>query len=166
MGLYARREINGIYDSSAVDKDSDTYNNYVNDKISLYEYLKYCISQGVIDITGIQTSSDYYDTDEIYNVIVDYVLKEFEDDSDFDKRVFKYMILSGEITGSQVIYLLYDQGILNSTTDEDYEEFTSGVLSNFEFIYRKIKKLEITPAMLALDPCSGSMWWSIRRQEL
>ena len=50
------------------------------------------------------------------------------------------MILSGEITGSQVIYLLYDQGILNSTTDEDYEEFTSGVLSNFEFIYRKIKK--------------------------
>lgn len=148
---------NGIYDSSAVDKDSDTYNNYVNDKISLYEYLKYCISQGVIDITGIQTSSDYYDTDEIYNVIVDYVLKEFEDDSDFDKRVFKYMILSGEITGSQVIYLLYDQGILNSTTDEDYEEFTSGVLSNFEFIYRKIKKLEITPAMLALDPCSGSV---------
>ena len=148
---------NGIYDSSAVDKDSDTYNNYVNDKISLYEYLKYCISQGVIDITGIQTSSDYYDTDEIYNVIVDYVLKEFEDDSDFDKRVFKYMILSGEITGSQVIYLLYDQGILNSTTDEDYEEFTSGVLSNFEFIYRKIKKLEITPAMLALDPCSGSI---------
>ena len=99
----------------------------------------------------------YYDTDEIYNVIFDYVLKEFEDDSDFDKRVFKYMILSGEITGSQVIYLLYDQGILNSTTDEDYEEFTSGVLSNFEFIYRKIKKLEITPAMLALDPCSGSI---------
>ena len=67
------------------------------------------------------------------------------------------MILSGEITGSQVIYLLYDQGILNSTTDEDYEEFTSGVLSNFEFIYRKIKKLEITPAKLALDPCSGSI---------
>ena len=24
-------------------------------------------------------------------------------------------------------------------------------------MYRKIKKLEITPAMLALDPCSGSI---------
>ena len=147
----------GIYDNSSVDKESSTYNDYINDKISLYEYLKYCISQGVIDITGIQTSSDYYDTDEIYNVIVDYVLKEFEDDSDFDKQVFKYMILSGEITGSQVIYLLYDQGILNSTTDEDYEAFASGVMGGYEFMYRKIKKLEITPAMLALDPCSGSI---------
>lgn len=147
----------GIYDSSSVDKDSDVYNNYINDKLSLYEYLKYCISQGVINIKDIDTSSDYYDTDEIYDVVVDYVLKEFEDDSDFDKLIFKYMILSGEITGSQVIYLLYDQGILNSTTDEDYEAFTSGVLGGYEFMYRKIKKLEITPAMLALDPCSGSI---------
>lgn len=147
----------GIYDSGSVDKDSDVYNNYINDKISLYEYLKYCISQGVINIKDIDTSSDYYDTDEIYDVVVDYVLKEFEDDSDFDKLIFKYMILSGEITGSQVIYLLYDQGILNSTTDEDYEAFTSGVLGGYEFMYRKIKKLEITPAMLALDPCSGSI---------
>ena len=147
----------GIYDSASVDKDSDVYNNYINDKISLYEYLKYCISQVVINIKDIDTSSDYYDTDEIYDVVVDYVLKEFEDDSDFDKLIFKYMILSGEITGSQVIYLLYDQGILNSTTDEDYEAFTSGVLGGYEFMYRKIKKLEITPAMLALDPCSGSI---------
>lgn len=38
-------------------------------------------------------------------MVVDYVLKEFEEDTDFDKLVFKYMILSGEITGSQVIYL-------------------------------------------------------------
>lgn len=146
----------GIYDSSAVDKESTTYNDYINDKISLYEYLKYCISQGAIKLDDIETVSDYYDTDEVYDVIVDYVLKEFEDDSDFDKRIFKYMILSGEITGSQVIYLLYDQGVLNSTTDEDYDTFASGVMSSYEFIYRKIKKLEITPAMLALDPCSGS----------
>lgn len=147
----------GIYDSSAVDKDSDTYNDYINNKISLYEYLKYCISQGVINIEDIKAGSDYYDTDEIYDVIADYVLKEFESNSDFDKRIFKNMILSGEITGSQVIYLLYDQGVLNSTTDEDYEAFANGVFGSYEFMYRKIKKLEITPAMLALDPCSGSI---------
>lgn len=148
---------NGVYDSSAIDKDSTTYNDYINDKISLYEYLKYCISQGAINIDDIETHSDYYDTDEIYDVVVDYVLKEFEEDTDFDKLVFKYMILSGEITGSQVIYLLYDQGILNSTTDEDYDAFASGTMGSFEFIYRKIQKLELTPAMLALDPCSGSI---------
>lgn len=86
----------GIYDSSSVDKESQTYKDYVNNKISLYEYLKYCISQGTINIKDIQAESDYYDTDEIYDVVVDYVLKEFEDDTDFDKLVFKYMILSGK----------------------------------------------------------------------
>lgn len=30
-------------------------------------------------------------------------------------------------------------------------------MGSFEFIYRKIQKLELTPAMLALDPCSGSI---------
>lgn len=147
----------GIYDSGSVDRESSAYIAYAANQTSLYEYLKYCISQGVINIEDIQTDSDYYDTDEIYDVVVDYVLKEFENDSDFDKLIFKYMILSGEITGSQVIYLLYDQGVLNSTTDEDYESFTSGVIGGYEFMYRKIKKLEITPAMLALDPCSGSI---------
>lgn len=146
-----------IYDSSAIDKESDVYVSYAANELSLYDYLKYCISQGAIDIEGIETDSTYYDTDEIYDVVADYVLKEFEDNSDFDKLIFKYMILSGEITGYQVISLLYDQGILNSTTDEDYESFASGVISSYEFMYRKIKKLEITPAMLALDPCSGSI---------
>lgn len=47
--------------------------------------------------------------------------------------------------------------MLNSTTDEDYEAFASGTIGGYEFMYRKIKKLEITPAMLALDPCSGSI---------
>lgn len=147
----------GIYDSGAVDRESSVYVSYAANEISLYEYLKYCISQGTIDIKDIQADSSYYDTDEIYDVVVDYVLKEFEDDSDFDKLIFKYMILSGEITGSQVICLLYDQGILNSTTDEDYDTFMSGAISGYEFMYRKIKNLEITPAMLALDPCSGSV---------
>ena len=57
----------------------------------------------------------------------------------------------------RVISLLYDQGVLDSTTDEDYDSFTSGTMGSFEFIYRKIQKLELTPAMLALDPCSGSI---------
>lgn len=146
-----------VYSSSLVDKQSETYLSYAANEISLYDYLKYCISQGLIDISDIETDSSYYDTDEIYDVVADYVLKELEDDTDFDKLIFKYMILSGEITGSQVIYLLYDQGVLNSTTDEDYDTFNSGVISSYEFMYRKIQKLEITPAMLALDPCSGSI---------
>ena len=147
----------GIYSSSKIDKSDATYVSYINNSISLCEYLKYAISQGAIDISGISTKSDYYDTDEIYNVLTEYILKEFENNTSFDKLVFKYMIISGELTGSQVINLLYDQGILNTATDADYSDYKAGVMGSYDFICKKIKNLEITPAMLALDPCSGSI---------
>ena len=147
----------GIYNPSKIDKSDAAYVSYINNSISLCEYLKYAISQGAIDISGISTKSDYYDTDEIYNVLTEYILKEFENNTSFDKLVFKYMIISGELTGSQVINLLYDQGILNMATDADYSDYKAGVMGSYDFICKKIKNLEITPAMLALDPCSGSI---------
>lgn len=148
----------GVYDSSVLDKENDSvYKSYIANEISLYEFLKHSISKGAINIESISTKSDYYDTDEIYEVVTAYILEEFEKDTSFDKHIFKYMLLSGEITGEQVINLLFDQGVLNVATDEDYDAFKTGVISNYEFIYRKIKNLEITPAMLALDPCSGSV---------
>lgn len=147
----------GIYNPSKIDKSDVAYVSYINNSISLCEYLKYAISQGTIDISGISTKSDYYDTDEIYNVLTEYILKEFENNTSFDKLVFKYMIISGELTGSQVINLLYDQGILNMATDADYSDYKAGVMGSYDFICKKIKNLEITPAMLALDPCSGSI---------
>lgn len=147
----------GIYNPSKIDKSDAAYVSYINNSISLCEYLKYAISQGAIDISGISTKSDYYDTDEIYNVLTEYILKGFENNTSFDKLVFKYMIISGELTGSQVINLLYDQGILNMATDADYSDYKAGVMGSYDFICKKIKNLEITPAMLALDPCSGSI---------
>lgn len=148
---------NGVYDTSVLSSEDATYVAYIANQISLCEFLKYAISQGAIDISGITTESDYYDTDEIYEVLTAYILKEFENDTDFDKLIIKYMILSGEISGGQVIQLLFDQGVLDASTDQDYAAYKNGTISNYTFIYKKIQNLEITPAMLALDPCSGSV---------
>lgn len=147
----------GIYDNTIIPSTDRTYINYADELISAYDYLKYCISKGAIDISSISTSSNYYDTDEIYDVLADYILEEFKDDTDFDKLIFKYMLLSGQITGADVIDLLYDQGILTENGDTDYANFKSGLVGSYDFMYNKIKNLEITPAMLALDPCSGSI---------
>ena len=90
-------------------------------------------------------------------MLTEYILKEFENNTSFDKLVFKYMIISGELTGSQVINLLYDQGILNMATDEDYSDYKAGSINSFDFMCKKIEQYGITPAMLALDLCSGSI---------
>ena len=50
---------------------------------------------------------------------------------------------------------MYAQQIL-SDSDEDYEKLVSGRVDAFSFLKKKIEHLEITPAQLALDPCSAS----------
>ena len=52
------------------------------------------------------------------------------------------MIISGELTGSQVINLLYDQGILNMATDEDYSDYKAGSIKSFDFMCKKIEQYE------------------------
>ena len=68
---------------------------------------------------------------------------------------YKYMLLQDEITPEQICSVLYDQEVLKMDQDT-YNKLANGSLSAYEFIRDKIEKIEITPAQLALDPCSGS----------
>ncbi len=56
--------------------------------------------------------------------------------------------------GTDIIKLLCKQGVLNK--DSDYNSLMAGQVSTFSYIKKKIEKLQITPAQLALDPCSAS----------
>lgn len=127
-----------------------------NQTIGLGEYLRYAINQNAINISKFELNSDYYDSEEIYSALVNNIITELQQDKDFDKLVIKYMIQSGVVNGRQVCLMLYDQGVL-STEDEDFAPLQSGQISAYTFMYRKIQKIEITPAQLALDPCSGSV---------
>ena len=65
------------------------------------------------------------------------------------------MVLNDEILPDDIVRLLYEQQFLNPE-DEDYENWNRGLITTFDLLIKKIQKLEITPADLALDPCSGS----------
>lgn len=146
-----------VYDGSLIDKDSNVFKQYTNNAISLEEYLKYAISVEAIDISAIEASSTYYDNDEIYNLLCEYIINYLEKDPEFDKQIVKSMIQLGEISGYSIVELIYQQGVLSPENDAEYEEFKNGAYDAYEFMLKKIRKLDITPAMLALDPCSGSV---------
>ncbi|MFG6349634.1 MAG: hypothetical protein K1W15_13120, partial [Lachnospiraceae bacterium] len=93
-------------------------------------------------------------TDEIYQLIIDNIRKSLKDNREFKKILLKYLILEGRITGIDIIKLLCKQGVLSK--DSDYNSLISGQVSTFSYIKKKIEKLQITPAQLALDPCSAS----------
>ncbi|MBO5424726.1 MAG: hypothetical protein J6A25_04360, partial [Lachnospiraceae bacterium] len=148
---------NGIFNTSLISNTDKEFIDYTNNVTSLEHYLKYAISVEAIDISSFEAESDYYDTDEIYNLLCDYIINYLNLDTEFDKLIIKSMIQSGEISGYDVVDLLYEQEVLNEEGDVEYEEFKNGLYGPYEFMYRKIKDLEITPDMLALAPCSGSV---------
>lgn len=70
--------------------------------------------------------------------------------------IYSYMIYHYELSGRDICLLLFDQGDIKYNAQE-YNQVRQGITSPYSFLIRKIKKLEITPGQLGLDPCSGSI---------
>ena len=145
-------------DDGVIDTTADTYQAYVtSENISPREFLQYVVSQDWIDLTKLEgLDSSYLTTEEIYAGVVDYLDKGLREDPDFIKLLYKYMLLNDIIVPDDICNILYDQGILAGDGAKD-EMYKAGEISAYELIYSKIYSLELTPAMLALDPCSGSI---------
>ena len=127
------------------------------ESISLKTYLEYAISMNWINVSKIAPDTPYLDSQEIYNALVDYIAETLAKDAKFGEMLYRFMLQDDMLTGRETALLLYDQGVLDSTTDEDYTKLISGAMSAYDFFITKIKKLEITPGMLALEPCSGGI---------
>ena len=145
-----------ILNSSAIDRQDATFLAWTRDEsISLKEYLTYAASRNWIDITAFTTDDTYLDSSEIYDLLSEYIKEYLSTDKDFSKKLYKYLLLDDRISGSQLVRILYDQGVF-STDDGIYESFIGGDMKVFDLVLLKIHNLVLTPAMLALDPCSGS----------
>ncbi len=147
----------GLLNTDAIDTTDLTYKAWTNEEtISLQEYLTYAISKNWIDINGIAENTAYMSSDEIYTALADYIQEYLIQDTDFCKRVFRYMLKEGSLAGNEVCLLLFDQDIL-TMNESDYNGLSDGSYAAYDFIRNKIYNLEITPAQLALTPCSGSV---------
>lgn len=142
---------------SAVDKTDSTYLAWTKEEvISLNEYLNYAIAKNWVNVAKLDIDSRYSDSVEIYDKIWDYTRDALERDTDFAKKIYRYMILSDEITGRQICNLLLEQGVVNPP-EEEAARFRAGALTPFAFMQNRIRQLDLTPSQLALDPYSGSI---------
>jgi penicillin-binding protein 2 len=148
---------NKVLVSSSIDKKNKTYQKWKNEKIGLGEFLRYAINQEWIDISYLNVDSKYSDTEDIMKALMDYVSKMLLEDEDFDSTVCEENIYTGDLSSRSICLLLYEQGILSKKKDSDYASLKSGSMSAKTFMRTKISKLDITPAQLGLDPCSGSI---------
>lgn len=141
--------------SSSIDKTDSVYLEWQKGDISPQEYLSHAISAGWIDITQFTIDEKYSDSLEIYEALCRYILEDISTDKSFSKIIYEYLISKGSITGKQLCLILFDQEVL-PYDDEEITALETNKISALSFLKEKIRNIEITPAQLALDPCSGS----------
>ncbi len=147
----------GIIDSSLVDRDDSMYIAWTKDEtISLAEYLKYTIAVNWVDVSKLSIDNQYADSEEIFDQIVKYIIDTLSEDYDFQTRLYKYLLLDGNISGTQVCNALLEQEAIE-VDPQELDVWNRGGESAYTFMVNRVSNLDITPAQLALDPCTGSM---------
>lgn len=146
-----------IIKRDSIDQNSKAYLAWKNDEISLRDYIYAGISDNWIDTTKLNVQSKYSSADDIYEELVDYVLEALKDDIKFTKRIYRYLINDQVITGRQLCLALYAQGVLPYDEEQVRLLRVNGNDYAYTFIKQKINNIELTPAQLALDPCTGGV---------
>lgn len=146
-----------VFDPNVVDSSDSVYQQWKDGTISVRRYLEYAISKDWIDISYFNLESKYADSETLYSALVEYVMNELSGDREFEKLIYETLIMDDVVSGRQLCLALYEQGVLDAETDSDYNAISSGSMSSYTFLKNKIKNLQITPAQLALNPCSGSV---------
>ena len=145
-----------ILDKELIDTEDEMYKAWTEDEtISLKDYLTYCINMNWINVNNLNLTAKYSDTQEIYDKIIEITFDKLKNNKDFSKKIYKYMIAGNYISGRQLCIILYDQNLIDVSGDE-ISALKSGRISSYAFMTDLIRTLKITPAQLALEPCSGS----------
>lgn len=146
----------GVLVSSAINRDDPTYIAWTTEEvISLNEYLTYAIAQNWIDVTKLSVESQYSDSTEVLNSMIQYIIENLQNNVRFSKKMYQYMISSQTITGRQICMLLWEQDLI-TVEESKITALKNGSANPYNFMLDMIRTLQITPAQLALDPCKGS----------
>ena len=147
----------GIRIDSKIDKEDETYLAWkVEETIILGEYLDYCIAKNWIDATRIELHSEYSDSTEVFNQLSKDIISLLTDNTEFSKKMYRYMIEDNDISGREICSVLLEQNAVSITEIEE-QRFVTGKISPYNFMLFLIENLYITPAQLALDPYSASV---------
>lgn len=145
---------NKIFNTSKVDTSDAVYKDWINgNNTSLTELLKYGITKNWIDMS-LLADQQYTSLSESYDILCQYIIDQLYVDNNFSKKMYKYMVDNVDITGRQLIMILFEQGYLDS--EDDYTYIRENRMSPYNFMVDAITTKKITPAELALEPCSGS----------
>ena len=148
--VYTSLKDRGVFNTSNVDTTDDVYKDWTQaDGTSLKELLTHGIAKNWINLNVFSTEQ-YTSLQESYDALLDYIDGYLREDTSFYKKMYKYMINSGSISGRQVCMLLYEQGVLDMNSENSrYSALAAGSLGAYDFMTYAISNKIITPAQLS-----------------
>lgn len=157
ISTYLASDRSGVLVTSRIDQDNEQYKAWKNRSISLREYLYAGIANSWIDTSKLTIDAKYSSADDIYQILVEETLENLKSDSAFDKKIYDHLIHQGTITGRELCLALYDQGVLADDPEEIAALSSNGEAYAFQFMKNKISNIELTPAQMALEPCTAGV---------
>lgn len=145
----------GIIQRDRIDSESEEAKAWREESISLRDYLYSGISNNWIDTTKLEIQNRYSSADDSFQAIVDYILEHLKGDTKFTKRIYRYLVNQDVVTGRELCLALYSQGVLPYDAEQVALLTANGPNYAYTFLIDKISRIEITPAQLALDPCTA-----------
>ena len=140
-----------------IDENADYFMKWKADDISMRDFIYTGIAGNWIDVTMLNANAKYSDATSVYNSLVDYTIELLKEDREFYKLMYKYMIKQNVLSGNELCLALYEQGVLAPDELQRQNLSTGDPNYAYQFLIDKIRNIEITPAQLALDPCTAGV---------
>ncbi len=140
-----------------IDENADYFMKWKADDISMKDFIYTGIAGNWIDVTKLNANAKYSDATSVYNSLVDYTIELLKEDREFYKLMYKYMIKQNVLSGNELCLALYEQGVLAPDELQRQNLSTGDPNYAYQFLIDKIRNIEITPAQLALDPCTAGV---------
>ncbi len=155
---YLTGKSSGIIDTENQSyRESEAYTAWKNDSISLHDFILAGISESWLDTSRLELETEYSDVESIYGLFIDKLMTQLAADQDFEKSLYKYAIADKTIPGYLLLMALFEQGVLQPDSAAYQQLSTGDAHYAYTFLIDKIRRIELTPAQLALDPCNGSV---------
>jgi len=167
MDTYWKNYINYCYSymtsnayllTKAIDTTDEVYKAWKAEEISFPTFLTHAIAMGWVDTSVLGEEDRYSTVSMCYKSFCKMILASTEEDySDFDKLVYSELIHTDVISGCEIGIALFEQDILKPD-EETYQKLLHGDNAYaYDFFEAKITSMELTPAQIALDPCSAGV---------
>lgn len=156
--MYQKLGVNGwgVIKTASINTRDAEYISFTNNESSLSHFLQYAITQGWVNLEKLNIGQEYYDTNELYGYLHDYIIEHLRNDADYRSKIYHTLIFDYVIKLRDIALVLYDQKVLEPDPDT-YSKLSDYSMDAYDFMIYKIRTMEITPAMLALEPCSGTI---------